>query len=360
MNINEIIIDAKNMKASDVHFVCGLPIKVRIDGNLKNYDENILTDEDLEVVCLKFCDVDLNTIKEYDAARTIDDGDGGIRIRVNIFRQQNHFSVAVRILHSRIPQLDELGLPSVARSFADFNKGIVIITGETGSGKSTTLASLLDSINHKRNKHIITLEDPIEYVYESDNCLVNQREIGQDTMSYEDGLKAILREDPDIILIGEMRTQETIEATLTAAETGHLVFATLHTNSCAETIDRIIGVFPADKHAQIRMKLSMTLRAVLSQQLLPRIGGGRVLASEAMVVNSAIRNLIREGKTPQINNTIATTSEEGNMTMDNCLLSLVRERKISEKTAVEAASDREYVIEHLNYKVSGKSEMKFF
>ena len=360
MDINQIIVNAKNMRASDVHLVYGLPIKLRIDGSLKNYDEHILTDDDLNKICHDLCNLDLSSVDEYDGARTIEDGNLSIRIRLNIFRQQGHFSLAIRILSNQIPDIDKLGLPQVIKNFTEFNKGIVIITGETGSGKSTTLAALLDSINHKRNEHIITLEDPIEYIYKSDKCVVNQREIGKDTASYDAALKAILREDPDIILIGEVRTRETIEAALSAAETGHLVFCTLHTNSCAETIDRIIGFFPADKHEQVRMQLSMTLKAVLSQQLLPKIGGGRALATEIMIVNSAIKNLIREGKTPQINNTIATTIEDGNMTMDNCLLKLVKERKITEKTAIESASDKEYVAEHLNYKENTNTEMKFF
>ena len=218
----------------------------------------------------------------------------------------------------------------------------MLVTGETGSGKSTTLAALLDRINHTRNAHIITLEDPIEYVYVPDRCIVNQREIGADTRSYADGLRAILREDPDVILIGEMRDLNTIETALTAAETGHLVFATLHTNSAADAVDRMVNVFPAAQQQQIRLQLSTTLRAVLSQQLLPRrVSGGRIAACEIMVVTDAIRNLIREGKTPQIESFITLSGRNGSITMDQALRQLVQQGTVAFDTAVAYARDRE-------------------
>ena len=220
----------------------------------------------------------------------------------------------------------------------------MLVTGETGSGKSTTLAALLDRINHTRNAHIITLEDPIEYVYVPDRCIVNQREIGADTRSYADGLRAILREDPDVILIGEMRDLDTIQTALTAAETGHFVLATLHTKSAADSIDRMVDVFPAGLQRQIRMQLSTCLVAVLSQQLLPRrAGDGRALACELMMVTPAIRNLIREGKTPQIASSLATSAAAGSVTMDNALIALARSRAIDAPTAVAAAHDTDYV-----------------
>ena len=203
---------------------------------------------------------------------------------------------------------------------------------------------MIDRINHSRAANIITLEDPIEYIYRPDKCIINQREVGQDTRSFQDGLKSILREDPDVILIGEMRTLSTIETALIAAETGHLVFATLHTNSAADTIDRIVDVFPADQQAQVRMQLSMCLQAVICQQLLPHMSGmGRVLATEVMISNSAIRNLIREGKTPQIANSIVTSGDAGCHLMDASLISLFKQRKITSETAIRAAHDREYV-----------------
>ena len=231
----------------------------------------------------------------------------------------------------------------------DLNRGIVLVTGETGSGKSTTLAAMLDRINHTYDGHIITLEDPIEYIYKPDRCVINQREIGADTESYASGLRAILREDPDVILIGEMRDLNTIETALTAAETGHLVFATLHTNSAPEAIDRVVDVFPEGRQKQIRLQLSTTLMAVLSQQLLPKKAGGRVAACELMMVTPAIRNLIREGKTPQILSSLATSAAEGSVTMDNALIALCRQQVISAKTARAAfCHDPEYVKRNTN------------
>ena len=219
--------------------------------------------------------------------------------------------------------------------------GVILLVGPTGSGKSTTLAAILNRINHTRRSHIITLEDPIEYIYEPDQCIINQREIGKDTRSYADGLRSILREDPDVILIGEMRDLNTIETALTAAETGHLVFATLHTNSAADSVDRMVNVFPEGQQRQIRLQLSTTLRAVLSQQLLPKRAGGRAAACEVMMVNSAIKNLIREGKTPQIDSFITMNAQDGSITMDNALLKMVREGTVTYETALGYARDRE-------------------
>ena len=331
------------MRASDIHIVAGIPIRVRVDGKLVNMNDQVMTEAACEALArsLSVTYDEMTHIGEQDLAVTTPDG---IRCRINIFRQQGTVSMAVRLLNETIPQFHELGLPPVVQNFTNFNQGIVLVTGETGSGKSTTLACILDMINHSQQKHIITLEDPIEYIYHPDLCVVNQREVGQDTRSYEDGLKAILREDPDVILIGELRHRSTIETALVAAETGHLVFATLHTNSAADTVGRIVDVFPADQQDQIRLQLSMTLRAVVSQQLLPCSAGmGRVLATEVMVVNPAIRNLIREGKTPQINNVIATSSAEGSILMDNSLVKLYKDRKITRSTAVYAAHDTSYV-----------------
>jgi twitching motility protein PilT len=274
----------------------------------------------------------------------------GRRIRINLFRQMEHTSAALRLLSDTIPALSSLGLPPAVERLTELRRGIVIVTGETGSGKSTTLAAMIDSINHSRAEHVITLEDPVEYIYKPDKSIFNQREIGRDTESYANGLRAALREDPDIILVGEMRDLDTIETALTAAETGHLVFATLHTGSAAESIDRIVDVFPEERQKQIRMQLSMTLRAVLSQQLLPTADGkSRVAACELMIVTYAIKNLIREGKTPQIENTISTTASEGAITMDNAVLRLYRDKKITRDTALLAAHDAEYVKKNLLY-----------
>lgn len=332
MNINAYIEKAKLYQASDIHLVCNLAPKCRVDGEIQNLDNTPLTVEQ----CQKFAHelaaehfAELEKVGELDLALTI----SGVRCRLNLFRQQGVYSVAIRLLNDHIPQLAELGLPPVAEEFCSYNQGLVLITGETGSGKSTTLAALLNQINHTKKLHILTLEDPIEYIYTPDQCLINQREIGRDTTNFAAGLRAALREDPDVILVGEMRDLDTIQTALTAAETGHLVFGTVHTNSAADSIDRIVDVFPAERQQQIRLQLSMTLKAVLSQQLLPRARqGGRVLACEVMKTDDAIRNLIREGKTPQIQNAIQTSGALGNILMDRALQNLYRSGMISQET----------------------------
>ena len=343
LTLEEIIAKAQRLRASDIHIVCGIPVRIRVDGRLMDLDDNIMTSADCESYARDLSNhyEDIAHIGEQDLALGFPDG---TRCRVNLFRQQGNVSAAIRILNNHIPAFEELGLPSNVAHFTEFNQGIVLITGETGSGKSTTLATLLDKINHTQAKHIITLEDPVEYIYTPDKCIINQREVGQDTRSFSDGLKSILREDPDVILIGEMRNLETIETALIAAETGHLVFATLHTNSAADTVDRIVDVFHAEQQAQIRMQLSMCLQAVVSQQLLPHASGrGRVLATEVMTVTPAIRNLIREGKTPQIANAITTSGAEGNHLMDSSLITLYKQHKISSDVAIKHAHDPDYV-----------------
>lgn len=349
VSLTKVIQDAKDRRGSDIHIVKGLPIRFRIDGDLQDYDDNIMTDYECEEYAKEMAGEDYKLIEkkgELDLAITFE---GGIRCRINLFRQRAAVSAAIRILSEKIPNLDDLGLPPAVQRFPGLNRGIVLVTGETGSGKSTTLAALLDRINHTYPSHIVTLEDPIEYIYTPDKCTINQREIGTDTESYESGLRAILREDPDVILIGEMRDLNTIETALTAAETGHLVFATLHTNSAAEAVDRVVDVFPEGRQRQIRLQLSTTLMAVLSQQLLPRKAGGRVCACELMMVTPAIRNLIREGKTPQIVSAISTSAAEGSITMDNALIQLYKQKIISADTAKAAARDADYVKKNTMY-----------
>ncbi len=342
--LNDIISQARALRASDVHLVRGLPPRVRIDGVLRDLPDALpLTEDDCEAYARLMAGEaypEMSQIGELDLALPFP---GGVRCRINLFRQQGAVSAAIRLLAESIPELDSLGLPPAVQGLPDLNRGIVLVTGETGSGKSTTLAAMLDRINHTQDAHIITLEDPIEYIYTPDRCIVNQREVGTDTRCYADGLRAILREDPDVILIGEMRDLDTIETALTAAETGHLVFATLHTNSAPEAIDRMVDVFPEGRQKQIRLQLSTTLMAVLSQQLLPRREKGRVAACELMIVTPAIRNLIREGKTPQIASALSTSAAEGSITMDNSLIALCRQRVISAETARQAARDAEYV-----------------
>ena len=341
--IEEIISLGISLKASDIHIACGVPVKYRIDGQLQSADEEKLSSEDCEALGRRLAKSRFGEISqkgELDLAETI----SGARVRINLFRAKGTLSASLRILHDHIPALKSLGLPPVVSEFPSWQKGIILVTGETGSGKSTTMAAILNEINHTRRDHIITLEDPIEYIYTPDKSLINQREIGTDTNSYAEGLRAILREDPDVILIGEMRDDITIETALTAAETGHLVFATLHTNSAVDSVDRIVGTFPAEKQGQIRLQLSTTLKAVLSQQLLVRKGGkGRAAACEAMIVTPAIRNQIREGKTAQMQSSMLSAANIGSLTMDNCLIKMVREGTIDSKTAIAAASNPEYV-----------------
>ena len=346
--LEEIIVQAAADGASDIHLTAGQPPKYRLHGQITSMNDEPLSKEDCIEYAKELVGNEWKTIEEIgelDAAKTV----AGHRIRINLYKVSGTMSAALRLLSDYIPKISELHLPDVVSQFPTYQKGIVLVTGETGSGKSTTLAAILDQINHTRNEHIITLEDPIEYIYTPDKCVISQREVGTDTRTYADGLRAILREDPDIILIGEMRDGETIETALTAAETGHLVFATLHTNSASDSIDRIVGTFPAEHQSQIRLQLSTTIKAVLSQQLLVRKGGkGRVAACEVMISTPAIKNQIREGKTPQMESAILTSAKEGSVTMDNYLLKLVKEGMIDPETAVEAANKPEYIKQNVS------------
>ncbi len=338
--LNDLIAQAKESRTSDVHICPGLPVRFRVDGDLQDFGEPLTPEVTLAYAKEMLPDVDLSGAGEWDLAITFP---GPIRCRVNIFRQRLGLSAAIRLLSEKIPELDDLALPPAVSTLPELNRGLVLVTGETGSGKSTTLASILNKINHTKPCHIVTLEDPIEYIYQPDKCVISQREIGLHTESYANALRAVLREDPDVILIGEMRDNATIETALTAAETGHLVFATLHVGSASETVDRIVTVFPAERQQQIRLQLSTTLMAVLSQQLLPRRFQGRVAACELMMVTPAIRNLIREGKTPQIESALSTSASEGSLTMDNCILDLFRKHIITADVARLAARNPETV-----------------
>lgn len=342
--VEALVASAKEKGGSDIHLVCGLPPKCRISGAIVAMGEEPLTEED----CVRLAKEQIGEAGykafeetgEYDSAKAF----AGNRCRIHVFRQQGKPSSALRILSERIPKLEELqNLPPGIEDLTKLHKGIVLVTGETGSGKSTTLAALLDRINHTRRDHIVTLEDPVEYLYTPDLCVINQREVGRDTRSFSEGLRASLREDPNVILIGEMRDKDTIETAITAAETGHLVFGTLHTGSASDAIDRMVQVFPEGAQAQIRLQLSMTLMAVLTQQLMPGREGGRVLACEYMLVTDAIRNLIRAGNTPQIANAIATSAAIGGQTMDQCLIKLTRAGRITKETALHYAKDQDFV-----------------
>ena len=344
MTIDDLLIRARKMGASDVHVTVGIPPKCRVNGELVTLMEGRILPADSKALVEQMIPGRLverfNREGEVDFSYAIK---GVGRFRVNIFKQRGTMSFVIRLVNTEIPSPESLGLPQSVLELVKKKRGLILVTGPTGSGKSTTLASLIHIINQTQNKHIITLEDPIEYVYTPDLCVINQREVGKDTASFSEGLRASLREDPDVILIGEMRDKDTIETAITAAETGHLVFGTLHTGSASDAIDRMVQVFPEGMQNQIRLQLSMTLMAVISQQLVKKKTGGRVLASEVMVVTDGIRNMIRGGNTPQIANAIATSAAIGGQTMDQSLVSLVRSRQIDKAVAVEYSHDQAYV-----------------
>ncbi|PKM96885.1 MAG: type IV pili twitching motility protein PilT [Elusimicrobia bacterium HGW-Elusimicrobia-1] len=343
LNMNDLLILMMEKKASDLHITVGAPPTLRIDGQMipTNY-EKLTPDVCQRLVYSLLTDAQK---EKYEATSELDLSFGikGVgRVRMNVFRQRGAVAAALRSIPQKIMTFDELNLPPVVYEMMKIPKGLVLVTGPTGSGKSTTLASMIDFLNERRRGHIITIEDPIEYVHQHKNCVVNQRELGSDTMSFTAALKYVLRQDPDIILIGEMRDFETISAALTIAETGHLVFGTLHTTDAVSSINRIVDVFPPHQQSQIRSQLSFTLQAVFSQALLPLASGsGRVLASEIMVVTSAIKNLIRDMKTEQIYLSIQTGVKFGMQTMNQSLYDLYMKKKITYNQGVDASTDPE-------------------
>jgi twitching motility protein PilT len=328
-------------KASDLHLQVGLPPMLRIDGALTPIvGADILNDEATETLIFAILDEDQKQIllkdKEFDFSFAF--GDLG-RFRVNAFHERGNLAAALRLIPNEIMTIEQLGLPPVVSKFASYPRGLVLVTGPTGSGKSTTLAAMIHKINTERSDHIITIEDPIEYTHRSKKSVIVQREVHYDTYSFSAALRSALREDPDVVLIGEMRDLETIASAITIAETGHLVFATLHTNSAAQSIDRMIDVFPPHQQPQIRSQLSNILMAICSQRLIPAIGGGRQAAAEIMVVTPAVRNIIREGKTHQLEAVIQTGSEYGMQSMDKTLATMVHSGSISYDEARNYAVD---------------------
>lgn len=327
--------------ASDLHIQVGLPPILRIDGSLVPIPNTpILTTEIVDTLIFSTLDsMQRETLakdKEFDYSFAF----GEIaRFRVNAFNEKGHLAAAFRLIPTKMPTIEELGMPQVISGFADYPRGLVLVTGPTGSGKSTTLAAIINKINSEKSVHILTIEDPIEFTHKSKRSLVAQREVHYDTYSFSRALKSALREDPDVVLLGEMRDLETISAAITIAETGHLVFATLHTNSAAQSVDRMIDVFPAEQQPQIRSQLAGILMAVCSQRLVPAIGGGRVCAAEIMVANTAIRSIIREGKTHQLDTAIQTGASEGMQTMDRTLAKLVQQGTVTYDSAREYAVD---------------------
>ncbi|MBN9502508.1 MAG: type IV pilus twitching motility protein PilT [Armatimonadetes bacterium] len=342
VHIDEILRMAIDRKASDIHLTVGLPPMIRLDGEIVPLPFTIMTNEDTRRMI--YDTLTDEHIEKFESTHELDFAysvKGLARFRFNVYMQRMSVAGALRVIPTKIPTFEQLGIPAVIRELAKRSSGLILVTGPTGSGKSTTIATIIDDINENRSAHIITIEDPIEYLHVHKKCMVNQREMHSDTYSFHNSLRAVLREDPDIILVGELRDLETIEAALTLAETGHLVFGTLHTRNAPSTIDRVIDVFPSDQQDQIRVLLGNTLEAVVSQQLLPRLGGGRCAAIEIMLGTAAIKNLIREGKTHQMYSMIETSQQLGMQTMDSSLAAHFRNGNCSYEECLMRAVDKE-------------------
>ena len=343
MNMEQLLRAAVERRASDLHVTVGVPPTLRINGSLVKMDFPALGVADtmqlFESIASEARKVQFLQNGEIDFSHTVF---GLSRFRVNAFHQRGSVAIAVRIIPEQIPTIEQLGLPEVIAALSRKPRGLVLVTGPTGSGKSTTLAAMIDLINHERACNILTLEDPIEYLHRHNKSLINQREVGGDTRTFANGLRAALREDPDVILVGEMRDMDTISIAVRAAETGHLVLATLHTSDAAQTINRIIDVFPPYQQQQIRTQLSLTLQGIVAQQLLPRKdGAGRVAAVEVLVATPAARNLIREGKSHQLLSVIQTGAKAGMQSMDGALQELCRAGIVSDEEALLRAGDQE-------------------
>jgi len=341
MNMQDLMDKTVELKASDLHITVGLPPIIRLYGKLERLNEKtLMADDTYDLVKQIATEKQIRNLVEMGQIDLSFSNPGVGRFRVNIFRQRGSYGIALRVINTKIPSLEELGLPSAVRELCQKTRGLILVTGPTGSGKSTTLASMINVINAERNCHIITLEDPIEYLHRHNKSVINQREVGGDTNSFANGLRAALRQDPDIILVGEMRDLETIATAITAAETGHLVLSTLHTQGAAKTIDRIIDVFPPHQQQQIKIQLASVVEGVISQQLLERGDiRGRVAAFEIMLATNAIRNLIRDGKTHQIQTAIQTGMNKGMHTMDHSLIDLYRKGWISKDNTLNFALD---------------------
>lgn len=341
LRIEVLLQEVINQRASDLHIQVGLPPMLRIDGALQPVANTpVMNAEVVENLVNSILDQEQQQIlqkdKEIDFSFAF--GDLG-RFRVNAFHEKGNVAAALRLIPNDIPSLSELGMPAIVGTFADYPRGLVLVTGPTGSGKSTTLAALIDKINNERAEHILTIEDPIEFTHKSKQSVIAQREVHYDTYSFSAALRSALREDPDVVLIGEMRDLETISAAITVAETGHLVFATLHTNSAAQSIDRMVNVFPPHQQPQIKAQLGNILMAICSQRLVPAIGGGRICAAEILIANPAVRNIIREGKTHQLDAVIQTSAKEGMQSMDRTLVQLVQSGQITFDEAKNYAVD---------------------
>lgn len=345
MSLLDLIKYATKKRASDIHITVGVPPILRVDGVLEYFGEQKLYPEETERLVKQILDEkQIEELKLKGEVDTSFSSSGIGRFRVNAYKQRGSYAMALRIIPIKVPTVEELGLPNVVKDLARLPRGLILVTGPTGSGKSTTLASIINLINEEKNCHILTLEDPIEYLHKHNKSIVNQREIGLDSNDFASALRAALRQDPDVILVGEMRDLATISIALTAAETGHLVFSTLHTIGAAKTIDRVIDVFTPHQQQQIRIQLASVIQAIISQQLLPRANGkGRVAAFETMIATPAIRNLIREEKIHQIDTVIQTSGKQGMQTMDKSLLELYKKGIISRETALSQAINQDIV-----------------
>lgn len=341
LRIEPFLEEVLRRDASDLHLQVGLAPMLRVDGALQPVSGGKpLTRADVELLAYSLLDEDQKKLLVKDRELDFSFAFGNkARFRVNAFHEKGNVAVALRLIPTKIRTLEELGMPQIVSKFTDFPRGLMLVTGPTGSGKSTTLAAMVDQINTNKSLHIVTIEDPIEYEHHHKKSIVVQREVHFDTNGFAPALRSALREDPDVVLIGEMRDLETIAAAITIAETGHLVLATLHTNSAAQTIDRIIDVFPPYQQQQVRVQLAGILQAIVAQRLIPMVGGGRVAAAEIMVATSAVRNIIRDAKTHQLDAAIQTGAEYGMQTMDRTLISLVRSGKISYEEARNYAVD---------------------
>ena len=341
-HIDDILRLSQQMKASDIHLSVGLPPMYRVDGKMQPTQWEVVTPREVQRLIYDILLGD--QIEKFERTKELDFSYGVAnvgRFRFNVYRQRGSVGAAVRAIPGKVPSLDQLRMPPILRELTKKHSGMILVTGPTGSGKSTTIAAMIDVINSERPVHIMTMEDPIEYLHTHKAAMVNQREIGQDTDGFAPAIRAVLREDPDVVLVGEMRDQETIAAALTLAETGHLVFGTLHTRSAPATIDRIVDVFPPSQQDQIRVMFSNSIQAIVAQQLIPMLGGGRVGAVEIMVATSAIRNLIREGKSFQVMSSIETGAQFGMQQMDKVLAELQRGGQISMDEALTRCNDRD-------------------
>lgn len=342
MDIAELLAFSVKNKASDLHLSAGLPPMIRVDGDIRRINVPALDQKTLHALIYDI--MSDKQRKDYEEFLEVDfsfEIPGLARFRVNAFNQNRGSGAVFRTIPTTILTLEDLHAPPIFKEIINVPRGLILVTGPTGSGKSTTLAAMIDHVNKTEHGHILTIEDPIEFVHTSNKCLINQREVHKDTLGFNEALRSALREDPDIILVGELRDIETIRLAMTAAETGHLVFATLHTSSAPKTIDRIIDVFPAGEKPMVRSMLSESLRSVISQTLLKRVGGGRVAAHEIMVGIPAIRNLIREDKIAQMYTSIQTGQNHGMQTLDQCLQSLVQTGKITKQAAYSKASNKQ-------------------